>query len=351
MTHLFTLILLGTCTFILSLLVNTFLLRYSGKRFAKDAPANSTRWETKQKPVMGGISFFIGFMVALIAFFLFAHTPVIHTWQICAVILCISTAFVLGLYDDLHNASVIAKFGFQILIALILICSDIYIKCTPHIVLNYILTILWVVGIINSLNMLDNMDGVTGMTSLCIMGGLLTIGTLYGHMDILHSYLLVGMAFAVIGFLFFNFHPSKMYMGDIGSLTLGCTLAIFSILYLWNPSLYFSDNGGSLKMILCLILVFIIPLTDTATVFIKRISKGKSPFVGDKGHTTHHLVYAGFPQRWVCVLYAGITVISIAITACIIHNSSPYTCIIGIIYCMAVFGILFGLALTHLDKE
>ena len=349
-------LLLGIGSFVLSLLVNYFLLHYSGKRFAKDAPVNSTRWETKQKPVMGGISFFIGFMVSLIAYFLFTDTPIDNKLQICSIIACISLAFVLGLYDDLHNASVVAKFCFQFLIAIILLICGIYIKCFPITWLNYIITVLWVVGLINSLNMLDNMDGVTAMTSVAIIGGMLILSHLYGQISILDTFLMLGIACAVVGFLFFNFHPSKMYMGDIGSLTLGCTLAIFSMLYLWNPDAYFQNSGQnqwfySLKMLLCVILLFIIPLSDTLTVFIKRISKGRSPFVGDKGHTTHHLVYAGFPQRWVCVLYACITIIGTALAAYILSANNLLSCIIGCCYCILIFGTLFGISLTHIDKE
>ncbi|MBO4581883.1 MAG: undecaprenyl/decaprenyl-phosphate alpha-N-acetylglucosaminyl 1-phosphate transferase [Bacteroidales bacterium] len=356
MTYHLIILLLGTGTFTLSILVNYFLLHYSGKRFAKDAPVNSPRWETKQKPVMGGISFFIGFIVSLFAYFLFTDTPIDNKLQICSVIACISLAFVLGLYDDLHNASVAAKFCFQFLIAIILIISGIHINCFPIAWINYCITILWVVGLINSLNMLDNMDGVTAMVSVGIISGILALSHLYGHINMVDSFILPGIACAVIGFLFFNFYPSKMYMGDIGSLTLGCTLAIFSILYLWNPDIYFQTSGVqnwgyALKMSLCVILIFIIPLSDTLTVFIKRIAKGRSPFVGDKGHTTHHLVYAGFPQRWVCVLYTCITLAGIVTAACILKTNNLISCITGCIYCLGIFGTLFGISLTHTDKE
>lgn len=343
-------------TISISLLVNFLFLKYTGNKFAKNLPQNIVRWEVLHKPAIGGISFLCGPMISLLAISLFIPHYYIDTKQITSIILCLLICFSLGIYDDRHNASVAIKFTLQILIAIILISADIYIKITHNFWINSALTIIWVSGLINSINMLDNMDGVTAIVSLFILIGILTLGLLTQKISIVNQMILLGVICSIIGFLPYNIYPSKMYMGDTGSLQLGCLLAIFSMIYIWNPILYNTDINLtiSVRHILCTILIFIIPLCDTLTVFTKRISKGKSPFIGDKGHTTHHLVYAGVPQFWVPIIYAIITIVGICLALALIYwhpFNNIILMIISALYCIIVFSVLFYISLQNTDKE
>ncbi|MBO4738631.1 MAG: undecaprenyl/decaprenyl-phosphate alpha-N-acetylglucosaminyl 1-phosphate transferase [Bacteroidales bacterium] len=336
----------------ISLFVNWFLLRYSGNKFAKDAPMGSQRWEVKKKPTIGGISFMVGFVGSILFYLVFwKYSPVSMQERLTiSILICaITTAFIIGLYDDLHNAKVPVKFAVQIIIAIALIFGNIYIHLTNVLVIDYLITLLWVVGIINSLNMLDNMDGVTAMVSIGILGSILLLR--YDTIADLNKLIMIGFICSIIGFLRYNLHPSKMYMGDVGSMTLGCTLAIFGILYLWNNPAEPVTLNVSLQHILCIALVFVVPLTDTITVFVKRIAKHRSPFQGDKGHTTHHLVYAGWSQKWVAPFYLLLTLSAGLIVYCILTYHTLTTYIIGVIYVLAVFGFLFGISLKNTDKE
>jgi UDP-GlcNAc:undecaprenyl-phosphate GlcNAc-1-phosphate transferase len=134
------------------------------------------------------------------------------------------------------------------------------------------------------------MDGLTASVStLILFGFLLYIG--FGFI-ILSSIMILTIIGALIGFLYYNWNPSRIYMGDSGSQFLGIALAHLSILLLWkNRSLeggYFQVNQFFLPF-----MIFTIPIFDTTTVTIHRLLRRQSPFVGGKDHLSHHLVFLG----------------------------------------------------------
>jgi UDP-GlcNAc:undecaprenyl-phosphate GlcNAc-1-phosphate transferase len=162
----------------------------------------------------------------------------------------------------------------------------------------------------NSINMLDNMDAITGSVSVMILLGLVTVILVNGNVaGNLYLFMLIGVLGSLIGFLYFNWSPSKIYMGDTGSQFLGVFLASTSILYFWN----FNDgNQGffQIKPFVIPALFFIVPLIDTTTVTIRRLMRKQSPFVGGKDHITHHLAYMGLKDRQVAYTLIATTALS-----------------------------------------
>jgi len=146
-----------------------------------------------------------------------------------------------------------------------------------------------------------------------------------------------------MGFLFFNWHPSKMYMGDTGSQFLGVFLAAIGIKYLWNAEPPTGDFISARNLLLPMI-VFIMPIIDTTTVVINRISKGQSPFVGGKDHTTHALAYLGLSDRQVAMLFWLITLFSLVIVIVsqkfLLEWTHLYTVIFSI-YFLVMFSLFF----------
>ena len=167
-----------------------------------------------------------------------------------------------------------------------------------------------VVGIMNSLNMLDNMDSVTNTMCIIVLVGVL-ITLLSPVCDAFFVVLIVATMASMIAFYRFNWHPSKMYMGDNGSQFLGAFMAIVSIKYLWNPAEV--ELSNSVYPFLIVYLAFLVPLTDTATVTVNRLMRGQSPFVGGTDHTTHHLSYRGLSDRQVVCLLGAINIVSAAV--------------------------------------
>jgi len=156
--------------------------------------------------------------------------------------------------------------------------------------------------------MLDNMDAITGTNSLVIilMATIFLIGIAGGLTEIIY---LLGISAAILAFLRWNWNPSKVYMGDNGSQFLGTVLAVVGTMYFWNnrpTDLYFF----TLRNFCGVVLAFIVPLSDTTTVTINRLRAGKSPFVGGRDHTTHHLSYLGLSDKQVALVLMSISVLT-----------------------------------------
>ena len=120
--------------------------------------------------------------------------------------------------------------------------------------LNYIITVLWVIGIMNSINMLDNMDGITTVTSIFIFITALIFLAFqndYEHYDFM---IILGITAGLLSFLFYNWTPAKIYMGDSGSQFIGLLLAIVGIKYFWNSTAFETHELiSSRQIIICLL--------------------------------------------------------------------------------------------------
>ncbi len=311
------------------------------------------RWSDQVKPALGGLVFYIIFLLSIILHsFIFSYAGSNIDFRFTGIVGATSLGFLMGLSDDAYNTRPVLKFLTQVLCGVILIYSGTFINIFDNNILNYSLTILWVVGLMNSINMLDNMDGITTIVSIVISFTILFLMLINNETDSVGTTIVIGLLASLLGFLYFNWNPSKMYMGDTGSQYLGVLLAALSINYLWNPvtTVEFSIS----RQLLIPLLSFIIPIVDTTTVVIKRISKGNSPFIGGKDHTTHHLSYLGLSEKQVAALIALISIISSAIVVYIISNikvwSHLYT-VIFITYFLIVFGALFVIAKKNINKS
>jgi UDP-GlcNAc:undecaprenyl-phosphate GlcNAc-1-phosphate transferase len=297
-------------TVILSFLINGLFLKFATTLGIRNTSETFIRWSPQAKPSLGGISFYIIFLISIASYpIFFEQSMVLFSKPLLGILAACTLAFLMGLSDDAYNTKPLLKFIIQICCGLILISTGNYISIFSNAFVNYGITLFWVVGLMNSINMLDNMDGITTLVSITIILSALFILYLNGDNYSIHILLLIGVLAALIGFLFFNWHPSKMFMGDTGSQFLGLFLAAMGIKYFWNTP----DVHGELiqsKQFFVTILTFAIPIIDTTTVTINRILRGKSPFVGGKDHTTHSLFFMGLTEKRIAILYVGICLIS-----------------------------------------
>lgn len=330
-----------------ALLINRVLLRFVKTLGTKNQPGAIVRWSEETKPAIGGLAFFIIFLISLCVYsIVFDPDNIFASKSILGLLLAGTLGFILGLTDDAYNTKPILKFLVQVLCGIILVVTNTKIELFESESLNSLLTILWVVGIMNSINMLDNMDGIaTSVTSFILVAalGYIIIHNQFNNVDFL---ILIGILAALIGFLFFNWHPSKMYMGDTGSQFLGVFLGYIGIEYCWNSASLIGQSSNMFS-VATLLLVFILPLTDTATVTINRLRRGQSPFVGGKDHTTHNLSYLGFSDKQVGGIYCVIAAFSVLFYLLLItfgNARNTYTASICIGYFLVIFLLLFGIA-------
>ncbi|MCP9762915.1 glycosyltransferase family 4 protein [Lacihabitans soyangensis] len=295
---------------LVTIIINRLLLAFSKNLGTRGEERIQVRWASTTKPSLGGFAFYIIFLGLISTTGLMENEYLILSKkQMMGCFIAISLGFAIGFADDTYNTNPRLKAIGQLACAFVLFFFDIQVNLFEgYALLNFLVTSFWVIGLMNSINMLDNMDGVTATVSLliiCIFIFFMLINTL---IDIHVLIILVGVCGSLLGFLYHNWYPSKMYMGDAGSQFLGIFLAIFSIVFLWKePGL--NDYGGFFSKISIPLLVFIIPLIDTFTVVFYRLKRKSSPFKGGADHTTHHLVYYGFSERTVVFIFVAIYVI------------------------------------------
>jgi len=337
-----------------SLLMNAILLKFItnlGIR-GKDQPV--IRWSSVAKPAIGGLSLYVAFLLSTACYAIFfPANPLFHDTQALGVIGATALAFLMGLADDAYNTKPWLKFFIQVLCGFLLIGSGNYIHFFEQEFLNYGLTILWIIGIMNSINMLDNMDGITATVSIFILLICLSFLASHGAYETFDFIVILGVLSALIAFLFFNWHPSKMFMGDTGSQFLGMFIAAMAIKYIWN-STTLQGTTNSMQQITTVIMAFILPIIDTTSVVINRLARKQSPFIGGKDHTTHHLSYLGLSDGRVGFVFLGISVVSLIICVGIfrfIDTWRWYHSAVLLTYFFIVFGVLYSFTQMNKDKR
>lgn len=206
-----------------------------------------------------------------------------------------------GLVDDKKNLTPSWQFVFQSLAAGILLWVD---DTIDHVMvpglgllyfpeaLNYVLSFLWIVIIMNAFNWLDGIDGLAGGIGLIGMGILFLLGLTPLVSQPSTAFLAVITGGALLGFLFFNFFPAKIYLGSAGSNCVGMMLAALSVY-----------SGGKVAAAM---LVLGLPLIDFVYVSLRRIARGRVPWVGgDREHLHYRLIDSGWsPVKIVLYMYA-----------------------------------------------
>jgi len=325
-------------TCFISTIINWFFVR-SRDFYKINNSVNRKRWATAPKTIFGGISFYLVLISTISATkFLPLNS---HSISLS---LAFTIAFCFGLLDDFYHTSPFIKFVGQVISALCFLYAGVIIPISDNVLFNGCFTITWVVGMMNSINMLDNMDGIVSSVSLVSLGLALMIIFSSKSQNRTDIILITAVIGALIGFLFFNWNPAKIYMGDTGSQFLGAFLSWVSIQYLWQFR-DFQEGGLQVKQFLVPALAFTIPLIDTVTVTLRRLARGVSPFVGGRDHTTHHLAYLGIKDKNVVRIMIAISIISVIIAYNILPvlKSSEWNwsfSLATIIYYLAVF---FGL--------
>jgi UDP-GlcNAc:undecaprenyl-phosphate GlcNAc-1-phosphate transferase len=187
--------------------------------------------------------------------------------------------------------------------------------------------------------MLDNMDGITGTTVFfilltCLLGGWI----IFDFNTNIWTLTLIAVMGSILGFLYFNVHPSRLFMGDAGSQFIGLFVAFFAVKFLWNVSSETETNAWA--SVIVALIAFTAAAADTLTVVINRLKKGSSPMVGGKDHTTHHLVYSGLNDRQVWYVFVVIGAIS-CILALSMINLIKLNLIVPILFFLLYFIVVF----------
>ncbi|HEY7091353.1 MAG TPA: MraY family glycosyltransferase [Tepidisphaeraceae bacterium] len=202
---------------------------------------------------------------------------------------------VMGLIDDRKALGPSVKLLVQLgcAAAIVIPFKDVRALTALSTIPSIILTILWITGITNAFNFLDNMDGLSaGVAAVCTTSFLVTTILIQQWFVAASLALLLG---ALLGFLYWNFPPAKIFMGDSGSLAIGFVLGVLTIR---TTYLRAGENlAAGWYSVLAPVVVLALPLYDLIVVSMIRLARGKSPFVGDTNHFSHRLVARGMSRR------------------------------------------------------
>jgi UDP-GlcNAc:undecaprenyl-phosphate GlcNAc-1-phosphate transferase len=335
---------------VFSLLIDSLFMRFARTLGIREKDQMLVRWSSTSKPAFGGIGFFILFLVSwtLHGVIFPGEGSAALRPELLGLLAATSLGFLMGLADDAYNTRPLLKFIVQLACGGILIASGTCIDLFEAHWLNVAITLLWVVGMMNSINMLDNMDGITTTVSMAIIACALVVLIVTDAMDPVYMVLMVGTMAALGGFLFFNWNPSRMYMGDTGSQFLGVLLAFIGIRFFWNASSAMGTWEPA-RQVLLPIMVFLLPIVDTTVVSINRIARGHSPFVGGRDHTTHHLSYLGLSDGQVALTYIGLSLVNVFLTFVVFRFVAEWKNIhtlLFVSYVLVVFGTLFTITRT-----
>ena len=242
----------------------------------------------RPKARVGGL----GMALSLFAILLFI--PSSNRWGLYTG--CMLAAFI-GMLDDIININYRWKLlGQMAAAALVVLGSHTLLSTFGNLLsfgpidlglLSVPLTIFCTVGLMNAINMMDGLDGLASGVTLVAVSSFAVLSYLNGQQGLF--LLCIALMGALCGFLKYNVHPSKVFMGDAGSLNLGLILAFLSIAVTQKPQ-------GHVPPVASLI-ILAIPILDTVTVMIMRVIRGRSPFKADKTHLHHVLLKLGFNQR------------------------------------------------------
>ncbi len=324
------LLLAPTTAFLLSVLFVPLVRRIARRSGYVSLPTQE-RWRQQPIPYLGGIAFFLGFLVAVLLWgFSFTRS---------APFLVISFfALILGLFDDFRRINPATKLVGQIIVAAIAIFWGYSLNFFPGALFDTLLTILWIVGLTNAINLLDNMDGLAGGVGL--IAALFLAFFFYQQGDLAGALIAVSLAGALGGFLTFNFYPASIFMGDAGSLFLGSLLSLLAI-----------EAHGQASNILSLVavptLILLVHIHDTILVSLTRVVRGQSVTQGGKDHSSHRLVVLGLTEPKAVTLLYGIAVIS-GVTALLIEQAS-YTLSLTLLPFVIISFSLFAAYLAQIE--
>jgi len=310
-------------------LMLTPIVRSVAIRYGFVALPREDRWHSTPTALLGGVGIFLAYALPLS--FLISDDPALLPLLVGAGVM-----FLVGLVDDVLHLKPYSKLVGQIIAACIVMASGLRIGLTSLEIFNVFVTLIWIVGITNAFNLLDNMDGLATGTGCIAAFCLFLAGLMTGNTLIAVS--AVGLCGAFLGFLWFNFNPAKIFMGDSGSLFLGYSLATLSITGTgqYATNLFFA--------MLVPVLVLAVPIFDITFVSLLRFFNGKAISQGARDHTSHRLVAFGLSERATELLFYLMSMICGTVALLGLKYSMLYPSILAILFVIILW--YFGVFLS-----
>jgi UDP-GlcNAc:undecaprenyl-phosphate GlcNAc-1-phosphate transferase len=308
----------GVIAFVVTVFA-TPLAAQVAKRFGvMDLPDRNLKPHVRPVPYLGGAAICLGWSVALVVALLTRRDEI--DWRMLVPIMLGGIGLsVVGLLDDLRDVPPKARIAVgAAIIVIVMILTGVgdmlavsflqYVHIHPPPLVAapicFILGLFIVLGACNSTNLIDGLDGLcAGVTAIISLGFFILAASLAvlhyrSEADPLRLVLAVAMFGASVGFLPLNFNPAKIFMGDAGSVLIGFNCGIMILLF---------DERGHLRWMLGSVMIFAVPIFDTALAIVRRWRSGRSIFAGDRSHFYDQLVDRGMSVRKVVIISYALT--------------------------------------------
>ena len=254
-------------------------------------------------PRLGGLAMYAAFWIAALVIKVWDKSysmDASSNMQIWGLFIGSTIIVLVGIWDDIRGmrpmvklfwqiaaAAVLLGFGFSMDLISLPFIGEIRFVAHGLSAIGLILMIFWVVGLVNTVNISDGLDGLAA--GICFMVALLLFWSANGISQLPAAHLTLALAGAILGFLFFNFPPARVFMGDTGSMFLGYIIGGISIMGLLKTA--------TILGLVFPLLVLGMPVTDLTFAIIRRKLRGQSMATADRGHLHHRLLDAGLTQR------------------------------------------------------
>jgi len=285
-----------------SALVLTLVFQKIAVYFALGAKPNPiVQNHVVSTPFLGGVAVYVAFIVGLTFWWNY------HGWNdnryLYLLIAFGGTMVALGLWDDLKGLSPLHKLLGQCAVAILGVAILGEMRTQPLTFLEFVLCVGWIVFTTNAINLMDVMDGLAAGTSAITFVGLAIMALIQGSSDV--AVISLTFSAALIGFLLFNSHKARIFLGDAGSLLIG---SIFGLLVLINR-----PRGNAPVAIAIMLLLFALPTFELFFVSVMRFRKGRPIWIGSPDHYSLRLLSAGWSVvRIVGISYAATTLTTTA---------------------------------------
>lgn len=268
-------------TFISSLILVPFIRDIAKHINAIDIP-NERKIHKKPMPRLGGLAIFLSFLIGYMFF-----APL--TTQMISILIGSFLIILLGIFDDIKPLKATTKLWGQIIVAIIIVFyGKIYVTDLTIFgmyinldIWSYPISLFIIIACINAINLIDGLDGLAAGTSSIYFLTIIVISILLNRIDGLGFILSLIMLGSTLGFLYYNFNPASIFMGDTGSMFLGFMIAIVALL---------GFKTATLTSFLIPILILFIPIIDTLLAILRRLIKGESIGKPDKEHIHFQLL-------------------------------------------------------------
>ena len=298
-------------------------------------------------PSMGGIGIMTGIVISLLIWLTFSGI-VEYKYMLAGV----GLLFVAGIRDDLIPISARIKLIVQILAALIVVFNGVIINSgyglfgfyELHFTFRAFISIGFIIFFTNSFNLIDGLDGLAGSIALIISSFFSIWFFLNGNFYL--AIIAGATSGAIIGFLYYNWMPAKIFMGDTGALSLGFLFSVFALVFINQDYELGTEWYKYNAPVAIMIAILIIPLFDTARIIVVRLAKKKSPFEPDNNHTHHVLMRLGLSHAQVALTLSSFNILFIILIT-FFRNYGDHILLPFIVFSCLLISILLDQLIIH----